>query len=198
MIPDTPAVEHNDKDSLLVEHSDKDSLPVENLATKDFKQQTKPNVVEKPVVQENVATNSDDELLNLYIANIKSELDSIQKPFDEEIESGAIVYSETFFVHRAITLYKILSHIEQRRQKLPRDKQKIFIQQVNDSWYDLVNSYDEYDSDGNEIYKSYESLHNEGMISDDEYSKLSKEYLDEESELFKLVDIHAKESRKNH
>ncbi len=193
MIPDTPAVEHNDKDSLLVEHSDKDSLPVENLATKDFKQQTKPNVVEKPVVQENVATNSDDELLNLYIANIKSELDSIQKPFDEEIESGAIVYSETFFVHRAITLYKILIHIEQRRQKLPRDKQKIFRQHVNDSWFDMVNSYEEYDS----VYKSYYSLHSEGKISDEEYDKLNEEFDTEESEVLRLGHLYAKESRKN-
>lgn len=194
MIPDTPAIEHSDKDSLSVEHSDKDYLPVENLATKDFKQQTKPNVVEKPVVQENVATNSDDELLNLYIANIKSELDSIQKPFDEEIESGAIVYSETFFVHRAITLYKILIHIEQRRQKLPRDKQKIFRQHVNDSWFDMVNSYEEYDS----VYKSYYSLHSEGKMSDEEYDKLNEEFDTETSEMLRLGHLYAKESRKNH
>ncbi len=183
MIPDTPAIEH----------SDKDSLPVENLATKDFKQQTKPNVVEKPVVQENVDTNSDDELLNLYIANIKSELDSIQKPFDEEIESGAIVYSETFFVHRAITLNKILIHIEQRRQKLQRDKQKIFRQHVNDSWFDMVKSYAEYDS----VYKSYYSLHSEGKISDEEYDKLNEEFDTEASEMLRLGHLYAKESRKN-
>lgn len=197
MIPDTPAVEHNDKDSLLVEHSDKDSLPVENLATKDFKQQTKPNVVEKPVVQENVDTNSDDELLNLYIANIKSELDSIQKPFDERIESGKILYKEEYLILRGITCYKILIHIQQHRQRLPRNKQKKFMQQIDDSWYDMVNSYNEYDSDGNDIYKSFESLHSEGKISDDEYDKLRDEYAAEESELFRLVDIYAKESRKN-
>lgn len=187
MIPDTPAIEHNDKDSLFVE----------NLATKDFKQQTKPNVVEKPVVQENVDTNSDDELLNLYIANIKSELDSIQKSFNEEIKSGKILYKEEFLMHRGITWYKILIHIQQHRQRLPRNKQKIFMQQIDDSWYDMVNSYDEYDSDGNDIYKSFESLHSEGKISDEEYDKLREEYAAIESEFFKLLKIFEKESRKN-
>ena len=187
MIPDTPAVEHNDKDS----------LPVENLSTKDFKQQTKPNVVENPIAQESVTTSSDDELLNLYIATIKSELDSIQKPFDERIESGKILYKEEYLILRGITWYKILIHIQQRRQKLPREKQKIFMQQVNDSWYDMVNNYDEYDSDGNDIYKSFEALHSEGKISDEEYDKLREVYVVEESELFRLVDIYEKESRKN-
>lgn len=187
MIPETPAVEHNDKDS----------LPVENLATKDFKQQTKPNVVEKPVAQESVATNSDDELLNLYIANIKSELDSIQKPFDERIESGEILYKEEYLILRSITLSKILIHIQQHRQRLPRNKQKIFMQQIDDSWYDMVNSYNEYDSDGNDIYKSFESLHSEGKISDEEYDKLREEYAAIESEFFKLLKIFEKESRKN-
>lgn len=187
MIPDTPAVEHNDKDS----------LPVENSAINEIPQPTKPSAVENHIAQESVATNSDDELLNIYIDNIKSEIDSIQKPFNEEIKSGAIVYRETFYVRRAITNYKILVHIQQHRQRLPRNKQKIFMQQVNDSWYDMVNSYDEYDSDGNDIYKSFESLHSEGKISDDEYDKLRDEYAAEESELFRLVDIHAKESRKN-
>ncbi len=185
MIPETPAVERNDKDS----------LPAENATNNEIQRRTKPNVVEKPVVQENVATNSDDELLNLYIANIKSELDSIQKPFDEEIESGAIVYSETFFVHRAITLYKILIHIEQRRQQLPREKQKLYMQHITDSWYDMVNDYDEYDKDWR--YKSYESLHSEGLISDEEYDKLEKENLAEQSEMFRLGDLYAKESKKN-
>ncbi|MBR5984458.1 MAG: serine/threonine protein kinase [Bacteroidales bacterium] len=186
-IPDTPAIEH----------SDKDSLPVENSATNEIPQQTKPNAVENFVAEENIATNSDDELLNLYISNIKSELDSIQKPFDERIESGEILYKEEYLILRGITWYKILIHIQQHRQRLPRNKQKIFMQQVNDSWYDMVNSYDEYDSDGNDIYKSFESLHSEGKISDDEYDKLRDEYAAEESELFRLVDIHAKESRKN-
>ena len=187
MIPDTPAIEH----------SDKDSLPVENLATKDFEQQTKPNVVEKPVVQENVDTNSDDELLNLYIANIKSELDSIQKPFDERIESGKILYKEEYLILRGITWYKILIHIQQHRQRLPRNKQKIFMQHIDGSWYDMVNNYDEYDSDGNDIYKSFESLHSEGKISDEEYDKLREEYAAIESEFFKLLKIFEKESRKN-
>ncbi|MBO7481145.1 MAG: serine/threonine protein kinase [Bacteroidales bacterium] len=188
MIPETPAVEHNDKDS----------LPAENLATKDFKQQTKPNVVEKPVAQESVATNSDDELLNHYLANIKSELDSIQKPFNEEIKSGAIVYKEIFLVRKGVTSYKILVHIEQRRQQLSREKQKIFMQYIADSWYDMVNNYDEYDSDGRDIYKSYESLHSEGKISDAEYDKLTKEYGTEESELFRLAELYRIEGRKNH
>lgn len=187
MIPDTPAIEHNDKDSLFVE----------NLATKDFKQQTKPNVVEKPVVQENVDTNSDDELLNLYIANIKSELDSIQKPFNERIESGKILYKEEYLILRGITWYKILIHIQQHRQRLPRNKQKIFMQHIDGSWYDMVNNYDEYDSDGNDIYKSFESLHSEGKISDEEYDKLREEYAAIESEFFKLLKIFEKESRKN-
>ena len=187
IIPETTAAKHNDKDS----------LPAENQATNEILHPTKPNVVEKTVEQENIATNSGDELLNFYLANIKSEIDSIQKPFNEEIKSGKILYKEDFLIHRSFTWYKILILIQQRRQKLPRDKQKAFIQQVNDSWYDMVNSYDEYDSDGNDIYISYESLHNEGKISDDEYEKLNEEHIAKESEIYRLGEIYEKESRIN-
>ncbi len=182
-------------DTLAVEHNDKDSLPVENSAINEIPQPTKPSAVENHIAQESVATNSNDELLNIYIDNIKSELDSIQKPFNEEIKSGAIVYKETFIVRRGITIYKILVHIEQRRQQLPREKQKLYMQHITDSWYDMVNDYDEYDKDWR--YKSYESLHSEGLISDEEYDKLEKENLAEQSEMFRLGDLYAKESKKN-
>ena len=182
-------------DTLAVEHNDKDSLPVENSATNEFPQPTKPSAVENHIAQKSVATNSNDELLNIYIDNIKSEIDSIQKPFNEEIKSGAIVYRETFYVRRAITNYKILVHIEQRRQQLPREKQKIFRQYINDSWYDMVNYYDEYD-DGR--YKSYVSLHDEGKISDEEYEKLLEKDDAEYLELSRLGDLYVRESRKNH
>jgi serine/threonine protein kinase len=184
-------------ETTAAKHNENDSLPAGNSATNEIPHPTKPNVVEKTIEQENIATNSDDELLNLYLANIKSEIDSIQKPFNEEIKSGKILYKEDFLIHRSFTWYKILILIQQRRQKLPRDKQKAFIQQVNDSWYDMVNSYDEYDSDGNDIYISYESLHNEGKISDDEYEKLNEEHIAKESDVYRLGEIYEKESRIN-
>lgn len=115
------------------------------------------------------------EMLELYIYNLKFEFDSICEPLDTKLKEGKNLYREIFHNNLQITLLKMHIHIQQRRQMLPQAKQVSFVQYAQDLWSRYADKYPYTDSNGNELYPYFENLHRNGKLPEEEFARLREE-----------------------
>lgn len=149
-------------------------------------------------IQNDIANESAaQEMLELYIYNLKFEFDSICKPLDTKLKEGKDLYREIFHNNLQITLLKMYIHIQQRRQMLPQAKQASFVQYAQDLWQRYAAKYPYTDRDGEQLYPYFDNLHRNGMLSEEEFARLRKEDEKGVTEIYRLSAQLEKETAKD-
>lgn len=149
-------------------------------------------------IQNDIAAESAaQEMLELYIYNLRFEFDSICKPVDTKLKEGKYLYREIFHNNLQITLLKMHIHIQQRRQMLPQEKQLSFVQYAQDLWSRYAAKYPYTDRNGNELYPYFDNLHRNGMLSEEEFARLREEDEKGVAEIHRLSAQLEKETAKD-
>ena len=110
--------------------------------------------------------------LSQVCQKVKQEMDSIFRPFEQEIKSGKLKYHEEYRNHYAIVNAKMQNCLIRIKKQLPPDMRPAFQEYAGSLWTHYTQKYSDKGKNGEELFPYMD----ERQMSKEEYQRLLKEY----------------------
>lgn len=127
-------------------------------------------------------TEQEGDLLSQACQKVKHDMDSIFRPFEQEIKSGKLKYREEYRNHYSIVNAKMLNCLIRIKKQLPLDMRPVFQEYAGPLWTHYTQKYSDKGKNGEELFPYMD----EQQMSKEEYQRLLKEYDADVQELERL------------
>ena len=127
-------------------------------------------------------TEQEGDLLSQACQKVKHDMDSIFRPFEQEIKSGKLKYREEYRNHYSIVNAKMLNCLIRIKKQLPPDMRPVFQEYAGPLWTHYTQKYSDKGKNGEELFPYMD----EQQMSKEEYQRLLKEYDADVQELERL------------
>ena len=127
-------------------------------------------------------TEQEGDLLSQACQKVKHDMDSIFRPFEQEIKSGKLKYHEEYRNHYSIVNAKMLNCLIRIKKQLPPDMRPVFQEYAGPLWTHYTQKYSDKGKNGEELFPYMD----EQQMSKEEYQRLLKEYDADVQELERL------------
>lgn len=127
-------------------------------------------------------TEQEGDLLSQACQKVKHDMDSIFRPFEQEIKSGKLKYREEYRNRYSIVNAKMLNCLIRIKKQLPPDMRPVFQEYAGPLWTHYTQKYSDKGKNGEELFPYMD----EQQMSKEEYQRLLKEYDADVQELERL------------